>query len=451
MTDWSRLESFIVEKMSKTRIPGLSIALFKGSTITYARGFGFRDVERGLPATPGTVYGVGSITKSFTALAIMMLVEEGKLSLDDPVSKYLPLDLRVKGKPVTVHHLLTHTSGLPALAYAEGLIRGTLNLDATWTPVASAEDVVSYMTGCSEWAVAEPGQRFFYLNEGYVLLGLLVSRISGQAYEEFIRKRVLEPLGMSRSYFREAEVARDPDAAEAYVVDREGRHVKLRFPYGPTADGGLLSNCLDMARYAAMLANRGELDGVRIVPRETIETMEEGYASFPGIFGDESYGYGLIKTDRFWGRKLVYHGGSVLVHTAFMGYAPGERAGVIVLANASGYPLSIIGSYALSLLLGEEPEKLPFARRDRILGKLEGTYESFRGSYRLNVRRAGDFLILEYRDRLTEVVTPFAPIEVRDDYARFFTESYGRRVEAEFFVDGEKVVMIYERYKMVKK
>ena len=84
MTDWSRLESFIVEKMSKTRIPGLSIALFKGSAIAYARGFGFRDVERGLLATPGTVYGVGSITKSFTALAIMKLVEESKLSLDDP-------------------------------------------------------------------------------------------------------------------------------------------------------------------------------------------------------------------------------------------------------------------------------------------------------------------------------------------------------------------------------
>lgn len=451
MEDWSRLESFVLGKMSETKLPGLSLALVKNGSVVYARGFGYRDVERGLPETVRTVHGVGSITKSFTALALMTLVEEGRLSLNDPASKYLPVDLRVKGKPVTIHNLLTHTSGLPALAYAEGLIRGVLGLDATWTPIATSEDVISYMSGYDEWAVDEPGRRFFYLNEGYALLGMVISRASGLPYEEFVREKILRPLKMERSYFREAEVVRDPEVAEAYVVDREGRLVRLRFPYGPTADGGLLSNCLDMSRYVAMLVNRGDLNGVRVASRESVERMEGEYARFPGgLFGDESYGYGLIVTRSFWGTKLVYHGGSVLVHTAFMGYAPSERAGVVVLANASGYPLSIIGVYALSILLGKNPDHLPFVKRDRVLSKLQGVYESFRGSYRLAVRRRGDFLLIEYRDRLTENVTPFAPLEIEEGYARFYTESYGRRLEAEFFIEGDRITMIYERYKAVK-
>ncbi len=447
-----KVESFILEKMSATRIPGLSLALTKGEEIAYARGFGFRDLEKGLPATAGTVYGIGSVTKSFTALAVMMLAEEGRLSLDDPVSKHVPADLRVRGKPVTIHHLLTHTSGIPALAYAEGLIRGSLGLDAVWTPVASPEDVLSYMSGYEEWVAAEPGSRFFYLNEGYALVGMVVSRASGMRYEDFVRERILKPLKMNRSYFSESEVASDPDAAAPYILSREGKHVRSRFPYGPTADGGLLSNCLDMSRYVALLANRGELEGARLVSRESVELMEARHASFPGgFFGDEGYGYGLIVTDRFWDTRLVYHGGSVLVHTAFMGYAPRERAGVVVLANSSGYPLSIIGVYALSALLGRDPEQLPLIKVDRVLDKLQGTYESFRGSYRLQVRRRGDFLMLEYRDLLTESSTPLAPVKVGEDYALFYTVSYGRRVEAEFFIEGDKVTMLYERYKMVKK
>jgi CubicO group peptidase (beta-lactamase class C family) len=121
--DYEKLESFIFEKMSKTHLPGLSIALVDGEEIIYSKGFGFRDLEYGLKATPHTLYGVGSVTKSFTALSIMQLAEKGKINLDDRVNKYIPLNLESKGEPVKVWHLLCHTSGIPALAYAEALIR----------------------------------------------------------------------------------------------------------------------------------------------------------------------------------------------------------------------------------------------------------------------------------------------------------------------------------------
>jgi CubicO group peptidase (beta-lactamase class C family) len=439
--------------MSSTRIPGLSIAVVRGGEVVYARGFGFRDVERGLAATPRTVYGVGSVTKSFTAIAVLKLVEEGRLSLDDEVSKYVPLRLEARGRPIRIHHLLTHSSGIPALAYAEAFIRSQLGLDGTWLPVAKAEDVISFMSDYAEWVHAEPGTRYFYLNEGYVLLGYVVSKVSGMRYEDFVRKYILRPLGMSRTYFEEAEVSADPDVATPYIVDREGRYVRSRFPYGITADGGLLSNCEDMARYVSMLIGRGELGGVRILGREYVEAMERKYIDIPsGMFGDDGYGYGLTVTERFLGRKLVRHSGSVLVYTAFMGYLPDDGVGVVVLANSSGYPLSLIGMYALALALGRDPyEAVPYLKYEEVLEKLQGTYETYKGTYRLQVRRMGDFLAVEYRDRYREVVTPLAPVEVREDYARFYTLSAGGRVEAEFFIDGGRVVMVYERYKLVKR
>jgi CubicO group peptidase (beta-lactamase class C family) len=116
--DWQVVEGYVFEKMRKTNLPGLSIAAVKDGEVVYARGFGFRDVESGAPMTTQTRVGIGSVTKSFTALAVMMLAEEGKLSLDDPIDKFVPISLRPFGEPVRLRHLLTHSSGIPALAYA---------------------------------------------------------------------------------------------------------------------------------------------------------------------------------------------------------------------------------------------------------------------------------------------------------------------------------------------
>ncbi|HIP57409.1 MAG TPA: serine hydrolase, partial [Ignisphaera aggregans] len=392
--------------------------------------------------------------KSFTALAIMKLVEEGKLSLDDAVERYVPLKLRAMGEPIRIHHLLTHTSGIAALAYAEAFIRGSLQLDGeVWLPLASPQDVISYMSSYEEWVVDKPGKRFFYLNEGYVLLGYIISKVTGIEYEDYVKQYILRPLSMNRTYFRAEEVEKDPNVATPYIIDREGRHIAKRFPFGITADGGLLSNAMDMARYVTMLINRGRLEGTEIVSPKSVELMERKYVDVPWkLFGDEGYGYGLIITEKFFDRKLVGHSGSVLVYTAYMGYLPSDGIGVVVLANASGYPLSRIGMYALALALGHNPEKeLSFLRIENTLRKLEGVYEAYRGSVKYYIERRGDFLALVYRDRYTESTTILVPEEVRDDYARFYTLIGGAKVYAEFFIERDRVTLLFERYKLVKR
>jgi len=450
--DYGRLEEFILNRMRESRLPGLSIGLIKNGELVYSRGFGFRDIERGLPATPGTVYGIGSITKSFTALAILKLAEEGRLSLQDPVEKYVPLRLRALNEPVLVHHLLTHSSGIPALGYAEAFINGVLNLDSSWLPLSTPNDVLTFMSHASEWAVAKPGERFFYLNEGYVILGEIIRKVSGMPYDEYVARHILKPLGMGRTYLKADDVSKDPDVAVPYIINEEGRHLASRFPFGITSDGGLLSNVIDMSRYVAMLINRGELNGVRVISREYLELAERKYIDVPWrVIGDEGYGYGLVVSDNFMGERLISHGGNVLVYTAYMAYMPARGVGVVVMANAQGYPLANVGMYALALMLNHDPDKeIGVFIRENTARLLEGVYESYGGAVRVRVSRRGDFLILESTTKHTREATILVPEEVRHDYARYFTLVNGVKTPAEFHITNNGVELIYERFKLVK-
>lgn len=169
----SELEKFIFEKLSKTKLPGLSVALVRDDEILWSRGFGFRDLEYGLAATPHTLYAIASVTKSFTCIAVMQLKEQGKLNLEDPIDVYIPYGLKSEGEPVRIWHLMSHSSGIPALAYAESVIRSAIGAGEHWLPIGSYSDMMTFMEEAEDWVISKPGERWFYLNEGYVLLGRL--------------------------------------------------------------------------------------------------------------------------------------------------------------------------------------------------------------------------------------------------------------------------------------
>ncbi|RLF66239.1 MAG: serine hydrolase [Thermoplasmata archaeon] len=449
-SEYEIIERFVFEKMKESGIPGMSIALIKDGKVVYSKGFGFRDVEYGKPATPETIYGIGSVTKSFTALAIMKLVEMGKLSVDDPVDKYVGINIRPKGEKIKIWHLLTHSSGIPALGYAEALIDAIAYGEGLITPIASPEDVISFMTDAEKWAVSKPGERFFYLNEGYVLLGKIISVVSGMSYEDFVRKYILMPLNMKRTYFRREEVQNDPNVATPYVY-KDGKLEKGAFPYGITADGGILSNVMDLSRYVLMYLNEGSLDGYEVISKEYIKEMTEPRIKLPyELFGDEFYGYGLSIYPRFPIGTLIGHSGSVLVYTAYMGFIPKKKIGVILLANASGYPLSQMGMYALMALAGENPEKLPFVRYERTLKELEGVYRAYKSTIMFKVKVEGGFLVLESRRRYSGMNMILVPEIVEDERVLCYTLQYGRKIYAEFIKRGDHIELIYERYKLIK-
>jgi len=447
------LESYIIKKMAETRVPGLSIALIRDDKVIYSKGFGFRDVNATKPATPRTIYGIGSITKSFTALAILQLVNDDVISLNDPVTNYVDVDLNHHGAEVTIHHLLTHSSGIPALGYAEALISGLLGSRSEWLPIAKPGDIIPFMEGASRWAVAKPGERFFYLNEGYVLLGKIIESVTGVPYREYVKENILKPLKMVRSYFTREDVEKDSDVATPYVIMKDGELRPSRFPYGIEADGGLLSNALDLANYVRMYLSDGVFEGREIISKELLELMLKPHIKLSSeIFGGDAYGYGLMIHPNFPGGTLIGHGGSVLVYTAYIGFIPSEGVGVAVLSNASGYPPSKIGMYALMHLMGRDPKELPFVLEDEVCSNLIGVYEAFKGTMKVKVSRLGNFLAIEEISEFEGVPSPLVPVKIKEDYAEFYTLGYyGSKVPVIFSVKDGQVELLYERYKFIKK
>jgi len=287
--DLAQLEKFIFGKLSKSKLPGLSAAIVRGEEIIWKRGFGFRDLAHGLAATPHTLYAIASVTKSFTCIAIMQLLEQDKLGLDDPIDMHIPFGLQSAGEPVRIGHLMSHSSGIPALAYAESVIRSAIGAGEHWLPIASYSDLVIFMEEAEEWAIAKPGERWFYLNEGYVLLGYIIEQCAGIPYQEYLQRYIFQPLGMERTFFEKEQVEKDQDVATPYIITRDGERRPSVYPYGAiSSDGGIISNVLDLAKYVSMVLGWGEYQKESVLPREAVEVMQTIRVLTPleGPFGD---------------------------------------------------------------------------------------------------------------------------------------------------------------------
>ncbi|BES82320.1 serine hydrolase [Pyrodictium abyssi] len=442
---------YIQARMSATRTPGVSVSLQRDGEPLLQRGYGYRCLEKGLPATAETVYGIASISKTITAVAVMQLVEKGLLSLDDPAEKYLPIELRVRSEPVRIWHLLSHTSGIPALGYAEALVTGYMGLGDAWLAFSDPRDVLAWLErGARHWALARPGERFFYLNEGYVALGVIVERLSGLRFAEYVRRHIAGPLGMRSTTFDHQEAFASPLLATPYDASQRPPR-PARVPTGIAADGGGWSTVVDLARLMAALAGSGRLDGVEILSRSSVEEMERPRAELPAqLFGGDSYGLGVLVYPGFPGGRLVGHSGSLMVYTGFAGYVREKGVSVAVLANADPGAPQIAMSLAAAAA-GADPWSLPFNVADRVLGLLEGVYTGFMGTVRVRVERVGDALLLESveppgrREVLfPERLDPVEPV--------FLSARAGKRLRVVFRVDAEKgvVELLYDRYRLVK-
>ncbi|HEX9915372.1 MAG TPA: serine hydrolase [Candidatus Bathyarchaeia archaeon] len=443
------LENFIFRRMGEAEVIGLSVATVEDGRVTYKRGIGFSNFEKGTSVTPRTTFCIGSVNKSFTALAVMQLVEKGLLSLDDPIDRYVFFKARPMGEPILVRHLLSHSSGLASLGYAEATLGAVTETYDTWFPISSPRDLLIFMGGAEEWALARPGERHAYLNEGYILLGSIIESVSGQEYTAYVRDNILKPLGMDRSTFLEEDVKRDPDVATPYVTNEEGVKVATRYPYGQMlADGGLMSNALDMARFASMLLNGGELDGKQLARPETIQTMMEPKIRtveepLPGT-GHHAYGYGMRIKEEFMGGKLVYHSGSVFGSSGYMGLLPDEGVGVVILANG-GYFLEDMGEYALALLLGRDPMEAPYLRRTTALDSLAGTYRTFKATSDYKVERSGGLLNLTMSFGRRTYTVPLAPVDLEAETKLFRMYGVESTTPVEFVKRDGDTYLVFDR------
>jgi CubicO group peptidase (beta-lactamase class C family)/membrane protease YdiL (CAAX protease family) len=360
----SRIDGFVEEQMDARQVPGFALAIVRGGEVVHARGFGSADGS-GRPVTVDTPFVLGSVTKSFTALAVMQLVDAGKVSLDAPVARYVP-ELRLAGgteQGITVRQLLNQTSGIPGLAGGR-LLRSVGD--------GTLEDAVRELDGTQ--LSAPPGTRFEYANANYVLLGLVIERSSGESYGAYVERHIFEPLGMRNSFA-------SPEAAKAAGLAVGHRYwFGFAVAHGPTSPdavrpaGYLMSSAVDMARYLAMYLNGGILDGRRIISRKALETMLEPVgAGHLGQWADDQetrYAMGWFVGGP-WQERALLHPGRDPDSSAMIVLLPRQRLAVITLANASlelplpggASSLQRIARGVVSLLVGEQPASgIAFAR-----------------------------------------------------------------------------------------
>jgi CubicO group peptidase (beta-lactamase class C family) len=363
---YGAIDSYLEQQIRRLRIPGLALAIVEGDRITYTRGFG-RARPNGETPSPQTPFVLGSTTKSFTALAVMQLVEDGKVDLDAPVRRYLPW-FRVAdpfaSALITVRQLLNQTSGLPGIPGMDLLA----DMDAA--PGAAERQA----RGLADLKLSrDPGAGFEYSNLNYNLLGLIVEAAAGQPYSDFIQQRIFAPLQMRHSYTSPAAARQDGLAVgHRYWFGYPVPAPNLPMPAGSLASGQLISTSEDLAHYLIAHLNGGCYGTVRILSDSGIAELHAAAAE-QLVMGKLVAKYAMGWWDEeVGGARIISHSGIVPDFSSYMAVLPEHNKGFVLLVNAGHYGLPLVltevGTGVAALLAGRQPPPirlgfLPWAMR----------------------------------------------------------------------------------------
>ncbi len=309
----------VVQKAMETRqFPGASVTVVKDGTVVLAKGYGFSDVEKSTKATEQTVYQLASVTKPFTAMAIQMLVEDGKLSLDGKITGILS-GLPAAWEPVTVRHLLSHTSGIKSYTDVFG------EKKVPDSQVFTRDEILALVKDAP--LQFTPGQRFAYCNTGYYLLGMIVEKASGKPYATFLADRIFTPLGMTSTALDDYADARPVRARGYSTANGATKPAEHTHPTQPYSAGALVSNVVDLAKWDAALAARKLLKPASYDAMWTPMRLNDGKPS--------SYALGW-QVDPYRTRPRQAHGGGISGFSTFVARFPDDKVTVIALVNQGG-------------------------------------------------------------------------------------------------------------------
>jgi len=316
------IDAIAQRALEETPLAGLSIAVAKGSEIIHAKGYGYADLEHQIPATPETVYRIGSVTKQFTAAAILKLVEAEKLHLNDDLREYVP-DFPTADRIVTIRQLLNHTSGIRSVDKIQVAMANRC-LDVT------REQLIGWIS--SEPFDFAPGEDWMYNNSGYWLLGLVIENLTKDSYGESLRKELFEPIGLERTSYDSYEriIA---NRARGYAFEEgEFVHHEYNSPTRTYAAGALLSTVLDLVKWqhALFLAKVVGSDHLRLMT--TPGQLSNG-KTFP-------YGFGF-QIAEFQGHRRISHAGQQMGYRAFLSHYPDEGISIAVLINTDGHSANV--------------------------------------------------------------------------------------------------------------
>lgn len=346
-----KLERWIRAELDQKEIPGLSIALIDDQQVVWAQGFGYADARRRIPASAETVYRVGSVSKLFTDIAVMQLVESGLLDLDAPVRDYLPefTPKQRTGKPITLRHLMSHRSGLVRESPVGNYFDPT---EPTLTETVKSLNETAL--------VYDPEFKSKYSNAGIAVVGLVLEQVGGEAFAQAMSRRLLEPLKLDRTRFAPTPEMK-PLLAKGEMATFDGRPFAApTFALGTAPAGNLYSNVLDLGRFLSTVFAEGKgPDGASILRSETLRQMLEPQFAKAGDKSKFGLGFALADLD---GHRRIGHGGAVYGFATEVGALPDEKLGAIVIANrdCANAVTKRIADTALKLMLAvRESKPLP--------------------------------------------------------------------------------------------
>ena len=344
------VDEYIRAEMRREHMPGLALGVYRNGHIVKVQGYGFANLELNVPVKPETIFQSGSVGKQFTATAVMMMVEQNKIRLEDSILKYLP-DGPPQWAPVEIRNLLSHTSGIAEYTSEERSRRGgafDLRQDNT-------EDEL-YAKIKQLPMDFKPGEKWVYTNTNYVLLGIILHRVTGQFYGDFLHDHIFQPLGMnSTRIISEADII--PNRASGYELRKgEIKNQEWVSPtYNTTADGALYFNVLDLAKWDEALS------GEKLLKRSSLDAMWKVFPLNNGKPNPDNYGFAW-GINEVRGHRLIEHGGSWQGFATHIARYADDHLTVVVLTNldsAHSRPARIAHRVAALYQPELTPAKLP--------------------------------------------------------------------------------------------
>lgn len=323
----------IEEKVEKRRnelgIPGMSLVIVKDGEIIYMKGLGYKDFEKKIPVTPDTQFAIGSATKAFAALSVLMSADEGKVNLDDSPKKYLSY-FRMKDpeteKNMTVRDLMDHSSGLNRTDLA--MITGRLNRQELIQTVGGAEPM------------AKLNEKWFYNNIMFAAAGEVVASVQKTTWEKYVPEKIFKPLGMTNSTMSIKQMEKAKDYSYGYEYNFDTKQTR-KLPFRPIDDvapaGSINSSARDMAKWITFVMNGGTVNGKRLVSEKNYEEWTKAQNKITPN-GSMSYGLGWF-LQTWQGLKVVQHGGNIDGFNSLVAMIPEKKLGFVMLTNVSGSPL----------------------------------------------------------------------------------------------------------------
>lgn len=394
-------------KTYKIGEPGASLLVKKNGQILHRKGYGTADLELGIPIEPDMSFRLGSMTKQFTAVSILMLEERGKLSVKDPIDQYLP-DFPRQGKTITIENLLTHTSGVVDYTSLSEWM-------PLWRKDMSVPEIIAlFKDKPLDFA---PGEHWKYSNSGYILLGAIIEKASGETYENFVRKNIFDPLGMKHSYYGSASHVL-PRRIPGYGRDRTG-FVNAAFisMTQPFAAGSLLSSVDDLALWnEALLANT-------LIKKESLDRAWTPFKLNDGT--NTGYGYGW-SISNYEGRRLIEHGGGIMGFSTYGMLFPDDRVLIVLLTNSAveGRDPEPFAVQVADLVLGITPKVIkPVTLDEKDLAPLVGVYANW-DNKEITISREGAKAFVQRSGSVKRELIPLSRVEfaVKDRPTRIVFE-----------------------------